>query len=175
MYANLGKAIAAFERRILFVPTRFDRYVDTDLADRTHDSSSPLDTDEVAGGACSSAGELRHCHNGARLTDAISTTRRCRVYDGASSGQRPQRRRRQALAGFQLHEPLQMPSRTTAQSSAAPRLRRELVRAYKTPSLRGGAACAVHAAGQHATLSDVIAHSDRAPRRRWGTATEPCA
>src|SRR5688572_492879 len=32
VYANIGKAIAAFERRIGFTPTRFDRYVARELA-----------------------------------------------------------------------------------------------------------------------------------------------
>jgi cytochrome c peroxidase len=45
----------------------------------------------------------------------------------------------------------------------------ELVRAYKTPSLRGVAERAPYMhAGQIATLTDVVAHYDRAPRAPAG-------
>src|SRR5688500_11904385 len=36
VYANIGKAIAAYERRVGFAPTRFDRWVDAELAGRPH-------------------------------------------------------------------------------------------------------------------------------------------
>jgi cytochrome c peroxidase len=45
----------------------------------------------------------------------------------------------------------------------------ELVRAYKTPSLRGVADRAPYMhAGQFATLGDVVAHYDRAPAAPFG-------
>ncbi len=45
----------------------------------------------------------------------------------------------------------------------------ELVRAYKTPSLRGAAERAPYMhAGQLATLAEVVAHYDRAPRAPAG-------
>src|SRR5215204_3129895 len=42
VYANIGKAIAAFERRVTFTPTRFDRYVDAELARRPNSAADTL-------------------------------------------------------------------------------------------------------------------------------------
>src|SRR5690349_333797 len=49
VYANIGKAIGAFERRIEPTSSRFDRYVDAELAGRGHDSASAFTPDEEAG------------------------------------------------------------------------------------------------------------------------------
>lgn len=173
VYANIGKAIAAFERRIGFTPTRFDRYVDAELAGRAHDSASTLSVDEITGlklfiGKASCV----NCHNGARLTDdhfhntGVPTSA---LVAGVDSGRVVGVR--QALAAeFAC---------TSTYSDAKPddcaELRfattegEELVRAYKTPSLRGVADRAPYMhAGQIATLTDVIDHYDRAPRSPMG-------
>ena len=168
VYANIGKAIAAFERTINFTPTRFDRFVERELAGRTHDSTSSLTGDEVAGlklfvGKASCV----NCHNGARLTDdhfhntGVPASRLVAAVDsGRAVGVR------QALAAeFAC---------TSRYSDAKPEdceeLRfattegEELVRAYKTPSLRGVADRAPYMhAGQLGTLAEVIDHYDRAP------------
>ena len=173
VYANIGKAIAAFERRIGFTPTRFDRYVDAELAGRTHDSTSSLTGDEIAGlrlfvGKASCV----NCHNGARFTDdhfhntgVPASTLVSAVDSGRAVGVR------QALAAeFAC---------TSRYSDAKPddceELRfattegEELVRAYKTPSLRGVADRAPYMhAGQLATLAEVIDHYDRAPQAPAG-------
>src|SRR5688500_18626722 len=70
VYANIGKAIAAYERRIGHAPSRFDRYVEAELAGRPHTAASALTRDEEAGlrlfiGKASCV----TCHNGAMLTD----------------------------------------------------------------------------------------------------------
>src|SRR3712207_8737680 len=49
VYANIGKAIAAYERRIGFAPSRFDRYVEAELAGRAHTPASAVSRDEEAG------------------------------------------------------------------------------------------------------------------------------
>ncbi|HEV2641300.1 MAG TPA: cytochrome c peroxidase [Candidatus Elarobacter sp.] len=167
VYANIGKAIAAYERRIAFAPTRFDRYVDAELAGRPHTPSSALSDDEVAGlrlfvGRASCV----NCHNGARFTDdhfhntGVPVSRIVLAADsGRATGVR------QALASEF--------SCTSRYSDARPEdcdeLRfavaegAELVRAYKTPSLRGVAERAPYMhAGQLATLADVVSHYDRA-------------
>src|SRR5215213_10335336 len=173
VYANIGKAIAAFERRIGFTPTRFDRYVDAELAGRTPDSTSSLSDDEIAGlelfiGKASCV----NCHNGARLTDdhfhntGVPASSLVSALDsGRSVGVR------QALAAeFAC---------TSRYSDAKPddcaELRfattegEELVRAYKTPSLRGVAERAPYMnAGQLGTLAAVIDHYDRAPEAPAG-------
>ena len=173
VYANIGKAIAAFERRVELVPTRFDRYVDAELAGRAHDSTSSLSDDEVAGlKLFVGKANCVNCHNGARLTDdhfhntgVPASSVVAAVDSGRSVGVR------QALAAeFAC---------TSKYSDATPddcaELRfattegEELVRAYKTPSLRGVAERAPYMhAGQIATLAGVIQHYDRAPKAPFG-------
>jgi cytochrome c peroxidase len=167
VYANIGKAIAAYERRITFQPTRFDRYVDDELAGRPHTPQSTLSDDEVAGlrlfiGKASCV----NCHNSARFTDdhfhntGVPLPKVALPFDsGRAVGVR------QALAGE-----FNCTSRySDAKDGDCDELKfattdgEELVRAYKTPSLRGVAERAPYMhAGQFATLADVIAHYDRA-------------
>lgn len=70
VYVNIGKAIAAFERTIGFPPTRFDRYVEAELAGRPHTATDSLSADEEAGLRLfiGKAGCI-NCHNGPRFTD----------------------------------------------------------------------------------------------------------
>lgn len=168
VYANIGKAIAAYERRIGFAPSRFDRYVDAELAGRAHTPESSLSDDEERGlQLFIGKGSCVDCHNGPRLTDdhfhntGVPLSAAALPFDsGRVVGVR------QALAGEF--------SCTSRYSDAKPddcaELRfattegEELVRAYKTPSLRGVAERAPYMhAGQLATLTDVVAHYDRAP------------
>jgi cytochrome c peroxidase len=173
VYANIGKAIAAYERRLELAPTRFDRYVGAELSGRAHDSTSALTADEIAGlklfvGKASCV----NCHNGARFTDdhfhntgVPASPLVAAVDSGRSVGVR------QAVAG----EFACTSSYSDAKEDDCAELRfattegEELVRAYKTPSLRGVADRAPYMhAGQLATLSDVIAHYDRAPAAPMG-------
>ena len=173
VYANIGKAIAAFERRIGFTPSRFDRYVEAELAGRAHTTADALSPDEEAGlrlfigkANCST------CHNGALFTDnhfhntgVPASTSVAAVDSGRAVGAR------QVVASeFNC---------TSRYSDAKPEdcdeLRftvsegPELVRAYKTPSLRNVADRAPYMhAGQIATLEDVVAHYSNAPRAPFG-------
>jgi cytochrome c peroxidase len=172
VYANLGKAIAAYERRIAFAPARFDRYVDAELAGREHTPESAFSADEEAGlRLFIGKGSCINCHNGALLTDnSFHNT-------GAASGAAlpPDSGRatgvRQAVAGEF--------SCTSEYSDAKPEecqeLRfavtegEELLRAYKTPSLRNVAERAPYMhAGQLASLADVIRHYNDAPAAPLG-------
>ena len=173
VYANIGKAIAAYERRLEPTPTRFDRYVDAELAGRTHDSSSALTPDEEAGlrlfiGKANCA----NCHNGALFTDqhfhntgVPQPSIQLALDSGRTTGVR------QALAGEF--------SCTSRYSDAKPddceELRfavtegDELVRAYKTPSLRNVTNHAPYMhAGQFTTLDQVLAHYNSAPNAPFG-------
>lgn len=173
VYANIGKAIAAYERRIGYAPSRFDRYVDAELAGRPHTATDSLSSDEEAGlRIFIGKGSCTNCHNGALLTDqhfhntGIPELRLTAVPDsGRTVGVR------QATAGEF--------SCTSAYSDAKPddceELRfavtegAELVRAYKTPSLRNVAERAPYMhAGQMSTLEAVVAHYAAAPRAPFG-------
>ena len=173
VYANIGKAIAAFERRITFAPARFDRYVDAELAGRTHTAESALSTEEVAGlrlfigkARCST------CHTGSLLTDqsfhntGVGLPATALPPDGGRAvGVR------QALAGefscagrYSDAKPDDCQELRFAVTEGA-----ELVRAYKTPSLRNVADRAPYMhAGQLASLADVVSHYDRAPAAPFG-------
>jgi cytochrome c peroxidase len=168
IYANIGKAIAAYERRIMPAASRFDRYVDAELAGRSHDASSAFSRDEEAGLRLfiGKAG-CTNCHNGALLSDDHfhnTGVPASRLVAGVDSGRATGVR--QVLSGeFNC---------TSKYSDAKPEscseLRfavaegEELVRAFKAPSLRDVADRAPYMhAGQLATLSDVVAHYDAAP------------
>ena len=70
VYANIGKAIAAFERRIEHSPTRFDRYVEAELAGRAHTPESAFTSEEEAGlRLFIGKANCVNCHNGPRFTD----------------------------------------------------------------------------------------------------------
>ena len=168
VYANIGKAIAAFERRIDHAPTRFDRYVAVELAKGAHTPASAFSKDEEAGlRLFIGKANCVTCHNGARLSDesfhntgVAASALVAEVDSGRTTGVR------QAIAGefnclskYSDARPEQCAELRFARTAG-----KELVRAYKTPTLRGVAERAPYMhAGQLATLSDVIAHYDRAP------------
>jgi cytochrome c peroxidase len=173
VYANIGKAIAAYERRIEPGIARFDRYVDAVLAGAPRTPESSLTSDEESGLRLF-IGRARcvTCHNGARLTDdhfhntgvAISTVP-LPADSGRSVGVR------QVVGGefncmsrYSDAKPEDCEELRFAVTSGA-----ELVRAYKTPSLRNvtNRAPYMHA-GQIASLDGVIAHYAAAPRAPFG-------
>lgn len=173
VYANIGKAIAAYERRIAFAPSRFDRYVEAELAGRPHTAASALTRDEEAGlRLFIGKANCVNCHNGALLTDNHFHNTGVAVPDvalppdsGRATGVR------QVLAGE-----FNCTSRfSDAKAEDCQELRfvvadgHELVRAYKAPSLRNVANRAPYMhAGQLATLADVVAHYNRAPAAPFG-------
>jgi cytochrome c peroxidase len=173
VYANIGKAIAAFERRVEPAPTRFDRYVAAELAGRAHDSTSSLSEDEIAGlKLFVGKANCVNCHNGARFTDdhfhntGVPVSSLVAAVDsGRSVGVRQAVAAEFACTG----------KYSDAKEDDCAELRfattegEELVRAYKTPSLRGVADRAPYMhAGQLATLAAVIDHYDRAPKAPFG-------
>ena len=168
VYANVGKAIAAYERRIGFSPTRFDRYVDAELAGRPHTSESALSRDEEAGlRLFIGKANCVTCHNGALLTDNhFHNTGVAQPGAGAPADSGRAVGVRQVLAGefncagrYSDAKPEDCQELRFAVTEGE-----ELVRAYKTPSLRNVADRAPYMhAGQLASLGEVLAHYNRAP------------
>ena len=168
VYANIGKAIAAYERRIEYGPSRFDRYVEAELAGRPHSESDAFTPEEEAGlRIFIGKGSCTNCHNGALLTDGhfhntgVPVSALVAAVDsGRATGAR------QAVAGE-----FSCTSRySDAKSGECEELEfavtggEELVRAYKPPSLRNVAERAPYMhAGQLATLEQVVVHYDLAP------------
>jgi cytochrome c peroxidase len=172
VYAHIGKAIAAYERRLQFGPSRFDRYVDALVKGDAPSQESSLSRDEVAGlRVFIGKGSCVNCHNGALLTDNHFHNTGIRPVSGLPSDEGRAAGVRQVLADeFNC---------LSEYSDASPSDCQELrfvdtsdvamVRAYKTPTLRGVARRAPYMhAGQLSTLEDVVSHYDRAPRAPSG-------
>lgn len=70
-FANLGKALAAYERTLRSQPSRFDAYLDAVLASRARDAERLLDAREVSGLALFLSGRsgCLACHHGPLFTD----------------------------------------------------------------------------------------------------------
>jgi len=166
VYANIGKAIAAYERRLRPGAGRFDRYV-AGVADDGRAPDGILSADEEAGlrlfiGRAS----CTQCHNGPRLTDDHFHNTGIPAVPGLPDDAGRANGARQVLG-----DEFNCASRySDAGPDDCAELRflvpegQALVRAFKTPSLRGvaGRAPYMHA-GQLGTLAGVIEHYDRAP------------
>jgi cytochrome c peroxidase len=155
---NIGKAIAAYERRVQFDASRFDRF----LAD-----GKGLSDDEIKGARLFiGKANCIQCHNGPLLTDNVfhNTGVPARADLPADNGR--------ALGARQvLADEFNCRSKwSDADAAACSELEymvadgHELVRAYKTPSLRSVASRAPYMhAGQIKSLGDVLDHYNRAP------------
>lgn len=169
VFVNVGKAIAAYERRIEFGPARFDRYVDAITTGQSGDGI--LTSDEVAGlELFIGQANCTQCHNGPLLTNnefhntGIPRRPGLPIDDGRLSG-----------AASVLKDEFNCRSRWSDAPSSCSELDyivsgdHALERAYKVPSLRNvvGRPPYMHA-GQLATLSDVLDHYNRAPKAPAG-------
>lgn len=163
VFANMGKAIAAYERTILPMQTRFDAWV----ASPEFPQTGILSDDEIAGlRLFVGKGECVNCHNGPLLTDNHFHNTGVPAAEGLPDDMGRAEGARLVLAdAFNCLGPY---------SDAAPEDCAELrfmaapghdaLRAFKTPSLRGAASRAPYMhAGQIATLADVLAHYAAAP------------
>src|SRR5262245_13920829 len=172
-YANMGKAIAAFERGITFTPSRFDRYVAVELAGATHTHADSFSADERAGLALFiGKANCVNCHNGARLTDdhfhntgvPISTLV-ATIDSGRTVGVRDVVNNEfNCLGKYSDAKPEQCAELKFAVTEGA-----ELLRAFKTPSLRNVAEREPYMhAGQISTLAAVIEHYSAGPKAPFG-------
>lgn len=162
VFANIGKALAAYERTLLPKPARFDRYVAAlDERGRPQDESI-LSADEIAGlRIFLDKGNCLDCHNGPRFTnDAFHNT----AVPGAP-GYPLQRGRIDGVMRVQRDIFNCLGAYSDAPPEACAELRfmvtagDTLLGGMKTPTLRNVAETApfMHT-GQFATLTDVIEH-----------------
>jgi cytochrome c peroxidase len=170
VYVNIGKAIAAYERRIQYGRSRFDQYVER-LAETGRAPEGVLSGDEVAGlrlfvGKASCV----NCHNGPLLTNnefhntGVPTRAGLPPDTGRVSG-----------ADRVLHDEFNCRSKWSDAPAKCAELEflvtgdEVLERAFKVPSLRNVADRAPYMhAGQFGTLSEVIEHYSRAPKAPGG-------
>lgn len=166
IFVNLGKAIAAYERRIDYGPSRFDRFV----AQWQKSGGMPKDVlsaDEIAGLALfTGKANCTQCHNGPLLTSNEFHNTGVPRRRGLSED----RGRIAAVAAAQNDEfncrsrwSDAKPGECAELEYLAPATA-TLERAYKVPSLRNVAERAPYMhAGQLTTLAEVLDHYNRAP------------
>ncbi len=164
VFVNIGKAIAAYERRVEFGPAPFDRYVDAITNHRRGDGI--LTNDQVAGlKLFIGKANCTQCHNGPLFTNnefhntGVPHRSELPVDDGRLTG-----------AAAVLGDEFNCRSRWSDAPTPCAELEflvsgdHVLQRAYKVPSLRHVARRAPYMnAGQFATLAEVLSHYNRAP------------
>jgi cytochrome c peroxidase len=172
IYANLGKAIAAYERTIMPEPSRFDRYVEALLNDDREAMRGALAPNEIAGlRLFVGKGQCINCHNGPLFTNNDFHNTGVPAAPGLPADTGRAQGVRQVLA-----DEFNCLSRY---SDAAPadcgELRfaktddHALERQFKPPSLRNVALRAPYMhAGQFQTLREVLDHYNRAPAAPGG-------
>ena len=171
VFANIGKAIAAYEATLHHAPTRLDRYVAATLAGAPG-AAAMLDASEKRGlRLFIGKAQCITCHNGPLLSDHYFHNTGVAPADArqAETG-------RSAAIAKLLRDQFNC---LGPYSDAKPHQCRELqfiaaddplmAGAFKTPGLRGVAQRAPYMhAGQIATLADVVRHYAAAPRAAVG-------
>jgi len=167
IYANLGKAIAAYERKIMPGPSRLDRYIEALLNSDMAGMRAALAPDEVAGlRLFVGKAQCINCHNGPLFTNNDFHNTGVPAVPGLPEDTGRAQGVQQVLADeFNC---------LSAYSDAAPEQCGELRFAktddhalegqFKPPSLRNVAERAPYMhAGQFQTLREVLEHYNRAP------------
>ncbi|WP_214470524.1 cytochrome c peroxidase [Mesorhizobium sp. dw_380] len=173
VFANIGKAIAAFERSIEPAQTRFDRFA-LDLVTGAEPKGDAVFSREEILGLKLFLGKANcvTCHNGPRFTDnGFHNTGVPPVPDLP-----PDRGRVDAVRQVEADPFNCFGAYRDGDAGACGELRfmvksePELVRAYKTPSLRGAAGRPPYMhAGQFSSLDEVVAHYAKAAPSVEGT------
>ncbi|MER8553671.1 c-type cytochrome [Mesorhizobium sp. M0976] len=167
VFANIGKAIAAFERSIAPPQTRFDRFA-TDLAVGAEPQGDAVFSPEEILGLklFIGKGNCVTCHNGPRFTDGSFHNTGVPPVVGLP----PDRGRVDAVMQVEADPFNCFGTFRDGDASACRELRfmvkagPELIRGYKTPSLRGAATRPPYMhAGQFSSLDEVVAHYSKAP------------
>ncbi len=166
VFANLGKAIAAYERTLLPGPSRFDRYVRA-VAANDLQGQQALSQQEVSGlRLFIGKGQCATCHNGPLFTDQHFHNTGVPPRDAAQ----PDRGRAVATAKVQRDTFNCLGTFSDAAPEACQELRFMvtddplLEGAFKTPGLRNVALRAPYMhAGQFASLEQVVGHYARSP------------
>lgn len=170
-FANMGKALAAYERTLRHDSTRFDRYVQSTLHGDTSEASLFTAQQEHGLRLFIGQGQCISCHNGPLFTDQAfhNTGVPARSEAVADHG------RRAALALVSQDEFNCLGPYSDARPARCQELQfmseddPALDGAFKTPGLRGVAQRApfMHA-GQFATLEQAIRHYTQAPEALVG-------
>jgi cytochrome c peroxidase len=164
VFVNIGKAIAAYERRVAFGASRFDRYVAQVTTGQSGDGI--LNDEEIAGlRLFIGRANCTQCHNGPLFTNnefhntGVPPRPELPLDHGRLTGAT-------AVLGdeFTCRSPWSDARERCAELDFIVTGEHTLDRAYKVPSLRNVAERAPYMnAGQFATLAEVLDHYNRAP------------
>jgi len=171
VFANMGKAIAAYEKGLRHQASRMDRYIE-DVVSGNAGSPGHLDAQEIRGlKLFIGKGQCVDCHNGPLLTDQHFHNTGVPPRDPA----RPDRGRAAALAQVVQDEFNCLGPFSDARPEQCGELRfmvaedKTLEGAFKTPGLRDVASRPPYMhAGQLATLEEVLRHYVQAPHAAVG-------
>ncbi len=171
VFANMGKAIAAYEKTLSHSESRFDRYVEGAIR-RDPKTSQMLTTQEVSGlRTFIGKGQCVSCHNGPLFTDQSFHNTGVPPRDPMS----PDRGRAAAIAQVKADEFNCLGPFSDAKPAQCQELRflvagdHALEGAFKTPSLRGVTSRPPYMhAGQFTSIEAVIAHYIKAPAAAVG-------
>lgn len=166
VFANVGKAIAAYQRKLQPGLTRFDHYADAITEGDSRTGNGQLDATELAGlDLFLNKGQCVNCHNGPLFTNNDFHNTGVMVI----AGQLPPMGRYDGVRIARLDPFNCLGDYSDAQSGECTELEfardtNELVGAHKTPTLRNVSWTAPYMhGGQIASLEDVIRHYDEAP------------
>ncbi len=166
VFANIGKALAAFERTIMPTTSRFDDYVAAVVAGDDETRRLMFNADEIRGlRLFIGKANCTQCHNGPLLTNNEFHNTGLINFPGEVPDKGRVVGIREALA-----DPFNCrgrysddPSRSCNELEFA-RTGPELIGAFRTPSLRNAPGTAPYGhTGQFATLADVLEHYNEAP------------
>jgi len=171
VFANMGKAIAAFERNISYGASRFDKYAQATVAGDAR-GQEVLAPQEVRGlRVFLTQGQCVTCHNGPMLTDhafhntGVPPTDRVKPDQGRADGvAKLLQDEFNCLGRYSDAKPEQCGELQFLASNDAGQLA-----AFRTPSLRNVAQRAPYMhAGQFATLGQVVRHYATSPKAALG-------
>tara|TARA_R100001143_G_scaffold55705_1_gene51871 strand:- start:4435 stop:5763 length:1329 start_codon:yes stop_codon:yes gene_type:complete len=166
VFANIGKLIAAYERKLIPGPARFDAYAETVMLGQGHEEQDLFSEEEIRGLRLF-MGEARcmECHNGPLLTNSEFHNTGLLP----PTGQVPDRGRSRIIAELNS-DPFNCLGRFSdteagqCEELTYMRTGVELIGAMKTPSLRNLEHTAPYMhKGQFMTLSRVLEHYNEAP------------
>jgi cytochrome c peroxidase len=167
IYANVGKAIAAYERKIMPGPSRFDRYVEALLSDDDAGMRAALAPEEAAGlRLFVGKAQCINCHNGPLLTNNDFHNTGVPVVPGlpedtgrASGVRQVLQDEFNCLSAYSDAKPEECGELRFVKTDD-----HELLRQFKPPSLRDVAERAPYMhAGQFKSLREVLEHYNLAP------------
>jgi cytochrome c peroxidase len=172
VYANMGKSIAAYERKIRPGPSKFDSYAEAVESGNARAADSAMTPDEQAGlKLFIGRAECIKCHNGPLFTNNDFHNTGIPEAPGLPEDLG----RAQGARGVVKDEFNCLSASSDAGPAGCDELRflkadgDELLRAFKPPSLRNVAERSPYMhAGQLASLGDVLRHYNTAPRASAG-------